>query len=94
MESIHATLFCGLGVEPQAVTTTPEAFLHEFEYTHDEPDSSAVAAGRESTRGVSPLFLAVVSENVKVTCELVRANPVDVTARLKSDFPALHVGRL
>ena len=91
MESIHATLFCGLGVEPQAVTTTPEAFLHEFEYTHDEPDSSAVAAGRESTRGVSPLFLAVVSGNVKVTCELVRANPVDVTARLKSDFPALYM---
>ena len=81
-------ILCGLGVETQAVPTTPEAFLHEFEYTHDEPDSSPVAAGRESKRGVSPLFsLAVVSGNVEVTRALARANPADVTARLKSDFP-------
>ena len=79
---------CGLGVE-EAMTSTPRAFLRAFEFTNDEPAFSQVAAGRQSTRGVSPLFLAVLSGNGEVTRALARTNPADVTARLKSDFPAL-----
>ena len=81
----------GLGAGTKAVPTTPEAFLREFEFIHDEPGSSPVAASRQSKQGVSPLFLAVVSGNDEVTRALARANPVDVTARLKSDFPTLYI---
>ena len=74
----------------QAIPTTPEAFLREFEFPHDEPGSGSLAAGRQTTRGVSPLFLAVVLGNTEVTRALARANPTgDVTAQLKSDFPTL-----
>ena len=80
----------GLGVETQAVPTTPEAFLREFEFVHDEADPSpAATSDRQSKRGVSPLFLAVVSGNLEVSRALARSNPADVTARLKSDFPTL-----
>ena len=47
---------CGLGVEMQAVTGTPEAFLHAFEFTNDKPAFLPVAAGCQSTRGGLPLF--------------------------------------
>ena len=63
--------------------TTPEAFLRQFEFVHDEADHST--SDRQS---VSPLFLAVISGNLEVVSALARSNPTDVTARLKSDFPA------
>ena len=44
---------------------------------------------RLSKRGVSPLLLAVMGGNLEVTSALIQEAPANVTARLKSDFPAL-----
>ena len=78
----------GLGVETQAVPTTPEAFLREFGFIHDEADPSPAGTSDSllSKRGVTPLFLAVLSGNLELLRALIRTNPADVTAQLKSDF--------
>jgi ankyrin repeat protein len=88
-KALMPRFLCGLGADAQiAPNTTPEAFLREFEFINDESDSSP--APQQSKCCVSPLFLAVMSgQKREVAQMLARTSPGDVTARLKSDFPAL-----
>ena len=77
-----------LGVETQAVPSTPDAFLREFEFTHDEPASSAVTVGRQPKRGV---FAPVLSSGFREWRSNTRAGSSEPD---RCDSAARAVGRL